>query len=48
MANLGVVSPGLYQLNVTIPQGTFAGDNTLTRTYNRLGTQSGVLINVQP
>jgi uncharacterized protein (TIGR03437 family) len=29
----GVVSPGLYQLNVVVPSGVVAGDNAVTATY---------------
>lgn len=43
----GLVSPGLYQFNVYIPQGTPSGDNALTATYNGLTTQTGVVITVQ-
>jgi uncharacterized protein (TIGR03437 family) len=43
----GVVSPGLYQFNVVVPQSTPDGDNALTVTYGGLATQSGTLLSVQ-
>jgi uncharacterized protein (TIGR03437 family) len=44
----GLVSPGLFQLNVVVPEPTPAGDNALTATYGGLTTQSGVLVTVGP
>ncbi|HXK03420.1 MAG TPA: IPT/TIG domain-containing protein, partial [Verrucomicrobiae bacterium] len=46
VAFAGLVSDGLYQINVTVPQGTPAGDQTIVATYNGGATQSGLLINV--
>ena len=43
----GLISPGLYQFNVTIPSSAASGDNTLTATYNSLITQPGVLLTLQ-
>jgi uncharacterized protein (TIGR03437 family) len=43
----GLVSPGLYQFNVVVPQSAANGDNTLTAQYNGQSTQSGVVITVQ-
>ena len=43
----GLVSPGLYQFNVVVPESTPNGDNTLTAQYNGFATQSGVLVTVQ-
>jgi uncharacterized protein (TIGR03437 family) len=43
----GLVSPGLYQLNVVVPDGVPNGDNALTGTYNGLPMQSGVTLAVQ-
>jgi uncharacterized protein (TIGR03437 family) len=34
----GVVSPGLYQLNVVVPPGTFAGDDYIYVTYGGAST----------
>jgi hypothetical protein len=38
----GVVSPGLYQLNVYVPASAPAGDNTVVATYN--GTSSNTAL----
>jgi uncharacterized protein (TIGR03437 family) len=43
----GVISPGLYQLNVTIPQGAQSGDNSLILTYNSQTSPADDLISVQ-
>ena len=43
----GLVSPGLYQLNVIVPPGVPDGDNALTGTYNGVPMQSGVILAVQ-
>lgn len=43
----GLISPGLYQFNVVIPQGAASGDNVLVATYNGATTQAGVLLTVQ-
>jgi uncharacterized protein (TIGR03437 family) len=43
----GVVSPGLYQLNVTIPAAAANGDNSVTCTYAGLSTPVGDLIAVK-
>jgi uncharacterized protein (TIGR03437 family) len=42
----GVVSPGLYQINVTIPNGATNGDNSLKCTYQGVSTQDGLMITV--
>jgi uncharacterized protein (TIGR03437 family) len=42
----GVVSPGLYQINLVIPNGAADGDNQLSCTYGGSTTQSGTLISV--
>ena len=42
----GLISPGLYQFNVTVPAAP-DGDNALVATYNGLATQAGVLLTVQ-
>ncbi|HEY6344572.1 MAG TPA: TIGR03118 family protein, partial [Bryobacteraceae bacterium] len=44
-ANL--VGPGLYQINVTVPQSAAAGDNAVVATVASGMTQSGALISVQ-
>jgi uncharacterized protein (TIGR03437 family) len=40
----GLVSPGLYQLNVVVPSTVPDGDNLLTGTYNGVAMQSGVIL----
>ena len=47
MAFAGVVSPGLYQLNLTIPPTAPSGDNAVVCTYNGSTTPAGNLITVQ-
>jgi uncharacterized protein (TIGR03437 family) len=43
----GVVSPGLYQLNVQIPAGAAHGDNPISCSYGGSTTQTGLKISVQ-
>ncbi len=43
----GLISPGLYQLNLTVPASAKSGDNALSCTYNGSTTPSGALITVQ-
>jgi uncharacterized protein (TIGR03437 family) len=43
----GVISPGLYQLNVTVPGNVASGDNNIVLTYNGQASPSGDLITVQ-
>jgi uncharacterized protein (TIGR03437 family) len=43
----GMISPGLYQLNLTIPGTAANGDNAVSCTYDGSTTPSGDLINVQ-
>jgi uncharacterized protein (TIGR03437 family) len=43
----GVISPGLYQLNVTIPLNVPSGDNQLALTYNNQTSPSGDLITIR-
>jgi uncharacterized protein (TIGR03437 family) len=47
VAFAGVISPGLYQFNVTIPAAAANGDNIVTCTYAGLSTPAGDLIAVQ-
>ncbi|HXE04701.1 MAG TPA: hypothetical protein VN579_01860 [Bryobacteraceae bacterium] len=47
VAFAGVVSPGLYQLNVTIPNGATNGDNPVKCTYQGVSTQDGLTITVK-
>jgi uncharacterized protein (TIGR03437 family) len=43
----GLVSPGLFQLNVVVPALVQDGDLQLTGTYNGVSTQAGVILSVQ-
>jgi uncharacterized protein (TIGR03437 family) len=43
----GVISPGLYQLNVTIPAAAVSGDNSLSVSYGGYTSALGTLIAVQ-
>jgi uncharacterized protein (TIGR03437 family) len=43
----GLVSPGLYQFNVTIPLSAQSGDVAVTATFGGQQTQSGVKLAVQ-
>ncbi len=47
LAFAGVVAPGLYQLNLTIPPTAANGDNALVCSYNGSATPAGNLITVQ-
>jgi uncharacterized protein (TIGR03437 family) len=43
----GLISPGLYQLNVTVPTSAPAGDLPIVAMYNGASTQSNAVITVQ-
>ena len=43
----GVISPGLYQINLTVPESAKSGDSPLICTYNGATTLPGALISVQ-
>ncbi len=43
----GLISPGLYQLNVVIPPSLTAGEQSVTASVNGAATQAGVVITVQ-
>jgi len=43
----GLISPGLYQFNITIPSTAANGDNPISCTYGGLSTPAGDLITVQ-
>jgi uncharacterized protein (TIGR03437 family) len=43
----GLVSPGLYQLNLTVPASAPAGDLPIIASYNGVTTQSTAVITVQ-
>jgi uncharacterized protein (TIGR03437 family) len=42
-----LISPGLYQLNLTVPSGARSGDNPVSCTYGGASTQTGAFITVQ-
>ena len=46
-ASIALISPGLYQLNVTIPSTTLSGNQPITCMYNGVSTQAGAFIAVQ-
>jgi uncharacterized protein (TIGR03437 family) len=43
----GLSSAGLYQLNMTIPAGLGAGDQSLVAIVGGVQTQPGVVISIQ-
>jgi len=43
----GLAGNGLYQIDLTIPDGTPSGDNSISCTYNGAGTAAGNLITIQ-
>ena len=43
----GVISPGLYQLNVTVPMAVAPGDNSVTCSYMGVTIPPGDLITIQ-
>jgi len=43
----GVISPGLYQMNVVVPTSAASGDNQLSVSYVGLTSPLGVLLSVQ-
>ncbi len=43
----GLVSPGLYQMNVVVPAEMSGGDKAITATYGGFGVQAGVLLPIQ-
>jgi uncharacterized protein (TIGR03437 family) len=42
-----LISPGLYQVNLTIPSGAQSGDDPISCTYNGATTPAGDFISVQ-
>lgn len=47
VAFAGVISPGLYQFNITVPSGVVAGDNKIVATYGGVTTQANALITLR-
>ena len=44
----GLVSPGLFQFNVMVPDAAPQGDQIIKATYNGANTQSGTLLTIHP
>ncbi|HLG99597.1 MAG TPA: hypothetical protein VKX49_25035 [Bryobacteraceae bacterium] len=44
----GLITPGLYQLNLMVPNTTQGGDNLLDCSYNGSSIASSVLLSVEP
>jgi uncharacterized protein (TIGR03437 family) len=44
----GLISPGLYQLNITVPSNTPSTDNSIACTYSGASTPAGDLLTVHP
>jgi uncharacterized protein (TIGR03437 family) len=42
----GLVAPGEFQFNITLPSGLPSGDNPIVATYNGASTQSSAVITV--
>jgi uncharacterized protein (TIGR03437 family) len=42
----GLVGPGLYQMNVTVPAGLTSGDNKIVSSVGGYGTQAGALLKI--
>jgi uncharacterized protein (TIGR03437 family) len=42
----GLVGPGLYQMNVTVPSGLTSGDNTIIATAGGYSTQASALLRI--
>jgi uncharacterized protein (TIGR03437 family) len=42
----GIASPGLYQINLTVPNGATNGDNKISCTYNGATTQANIMLAV--
>ena len=43
----GVIGPGLYQLNMVVPNGVASGDNKITCTYDGMSSPFGDLVPIQ-
>ena len=43
----GLTMAGLYQINLTVPQGTGSGDQALAATVNGVQTPTGPVVAVQ-
>jgi uncharacterized protein (TIGR03437 family) len=47
IAFAGLIAPGLYQFNMTVPASAKTGDNALSCTYNSASTPTGTRIAIQ-
>jgi uncharacterized protein (TIGR03437 family) len=47
VAFAGLIDPGLYQVNLTIPVGAVSGDNAVSCSYNGAVTPSGAVVSVE-
>jgi uncharacterized protein (TIGR03437 family) len=47
LAFAGLISPGLYQFNMTVPAGIIFGDNPISCTYQGASTPAGNIVSVQ-
>jgi uncharacterized protein (TIGR03437 family) len=43
----GLISPGLYQFNITVPPGTVSGDDFIVVNYSGSSTAPGAKITIQ-
>jgi uncharacterized protein (TIGR03437 family) len=43
----GLVMPGLFQFNVTVPPDATDGDQSVDASYNGAATQAGTLLTIQ-
>ena len=43
----GLISPGLFQLNVVVPPSAANGDNAIVATYGGVSALNGLLLTVQ-
>lgn len=46
VAFAGLISPGLYQINVVVPQSAASGDAQITASYGGQTTQAGTLLTI--
>jgi len=44
----GLVSPGLFQFNVIVPDSLPSGDHSIIAAYGGASTQPGTLLSVHP
>lgn len=44
----GLISPGLYQLNITVPSNAGSGDDSISCVYNSAITPTGDLLTISP